>query len=697
MNRRKSEILLKLVESVNNEGNIVKLAEAYNVTEKTIRNDIKDINRFLNDHDLDEIKLLGNGNISLSGGQQEITSLLKKNTFYTYKLGKTERKLFISLLLIQSKGYVTISSIANRLYVSRATVLNDLKGVKTLFEENQLKITSHPNKGLLVEGNESGKRKFAFEIYLIYNHKSGKTKTSFNPFESFLLHSLEDNELTKTIGKIVVEVESLHHIKLTEESFNNLVFYLFITVKRIQKGFLAGPVKVESELWLELSRNILKRISQYCGIAVNKEEEKLLSNFIINLNYLKKNNEDSKIVTLQMITRKFIENLSNDLNVDLNSDYTFFENLVNHLDAYIYRENSVQPIEELFTTQGKPVEVYEAVNRNIHIIQDAIEKNINETELYYIVIHVCAAIERKKFKSTRISVLFVCNSGVGTSQFIAARLKNYFNLEVIDIVARHDLQNVLEIHENYVDLVISTIPLDQQIPVDFVIVSPELQEKDILHIYEKVEQVKINQLNKIVKQTNRKKEPQKLIEKILQGTKKYIKDDSGQFADNITNIVYDFFKEEVQYPYLYHLLQPEHIQLDVECSTYEEAIYQSAQKLLTDGYMEESYIQAMIRSVKEYGPYIVISEGFAAPHAGINDGSNRVGMNLIRLKDPIDFLGKPVNFVCCLSVVDAKKHFNAFFHLVNMLADPEFKKQLNQAKTPNEVSLIIKNFELKLL
>ena len=58
------------------------------------------------------------------------------------------------------------------------------------------------------------------------------------------------------------------------------------------------------------------------------------------------------------------------------------------------------------------------------------------------------------------------------------------------------------------------------------------------------------------------------------------------------------------------------------------------------------------------------------PHDAVDAGSLKVGMNLIRLKEPVLFGDEesvPVRFVCCLSAVDHDRHLKAFFHLVNLL------------------------------
>ena len=71
-------------------------------------------------------------------------------------------------------------------------------------------------------------------------------------------------------------------------------------------------------------------------------------------------------------------------------------------------------------------------------------------------------------------------------------------------------------------------------------------------------------------------------------------------------------------------------------------------------------------------------------------------MSLIRLKDPVPFGVEeldPVEFVCCLSAVDHKTHLRAFFNLVNLLRDENFKQSLHQCRTPEEAAGIIEKYE----
>ena len=92
----------------------------------------------------------------------------------------------------------------------------------------------------------------------------------------------------------------------------------------------------------------------------------------------------------------------------------------------------------------------------------------------------------------------------------------------------------------------------------------------------------------------------------------------------------------------------------------------------------------------------MLSPGFAVPHEGVEQGSIRVGMSLIRLSTPVPFGAEeldPVEFVCCLSAVDHKTHLRAFFNLVNLLREENFKRCLRESSTPVEAARIIEKYE----
>jgi len=115
--------------------------------------------------------------------------------------------------------------------------------------------------------------------------------------------------------------------------------------------------------------------------------------------------------------------------------------------------------------------------------------------------------------------------------------------------------------------------------------------------------------------------------------------------------------------------------------TWEEAIRYAAKPLLDGDYIEESYVDAMIASVKEYGPYIVIAPNMAMPHARPEQGSKKLGFSVTLFEEGIDF-GETedlrARLFVSLSCVDADTHLKMMQSLVMVLGDDEaFNKILN--------------------
>ena len=253
------------------------------------------------------------------------------------------------------------------------------------------------------------------------------------------------------------------------------------------------------------------------------------------------------------------------------------------------------------------------------------------------------------------------------------------------------------------DFIISTIPL-KGCKLDYVTVSPMLTDEDYLRVGNKIDTLR-NSRNLPSYIDEKEISAKGLIEKICPILYQDVPDYAEELAKKIRKVIRDYFNQSVEYqseifsPYLHHLLPATHIEIDVECNNWKDAVRKSAQKLLELGYIEERYIDAMIANIEENGPYIVISKGFAVPHEGLEQGSIKVGMNLIRLKNPVEFGAEeldPVEFVCCLSAVDHKTHLKAFFNLVNMLQNDAIKQQLHCCKTAKEIAAIIEKYEYSL-
>ena len=119
------------------------------------------------------------------------------------------------------------------------------------------------------------------------------------------------------------------------------------------------------------------------------------------------------------------------------------------------------------------------------------------------------------------------------------------------------------------------------------------------------------------------------------------------------------------------LLTEKRIQTTKQVLHWEEAISLAAKPLLDDGSIEESYVQAMIAAAHRFGPYMVLADRFALPHAQGEAGVNRLAMSLLIVEDEVDMLGELVNMFMVLATPDANAHIEVLASLSEILREPE--------------------------
>jgi len=140
MNKRSREILSNLIQKkeYGQAAYMKELAEQFGVSTRTIRNDLEQINEFLSKNQLSGLSLGKQGVIKTGKDMERARKYLFRDDFYSYKLEKNERKIFMATLLICEKDYRTLSDLADCMYVSRSTVIQDLDTLKTFFRKHKL-------------------------------------------------------------------------------------------------------------------------------------------------------------------------------------------------------------------------------------------------------------------------------------------------------------------------------------------------------------------------------------------------------------------------------------------------------------------------------------------------------------------------------------------------------------------------------
>ena len=438
MNTRALSIIKILLNSVEPVSSLA-LSQEIGCSTKTIQNEIKEVNKELKNCEIVSIRGIG---YKIEGNLDDID--IKNSDLYDYDRVEYIIKKIINISSTD-KDTIKLEDLADSMYVSLSTVKNDLKEVKKILNEYNLKISSKHKQGICIEASEEDIIKF------IINY-SNKVDNSLN-IKDFLNNNIIENLFS--IKKILLDTLSYENMILTDNEFKNIVNYISIYLSRNNTN--------QSDF-----------IKEYIKKYKSKKEKPI--------------SEDE-----QLLIRKAIKEFCRDLNIatsiNLSHDKVFEECLFNHI-SNLYKRADLG-INQYEITAGEIKLKYPFPFELGKIAKKTIEKNLNmeisEDEVENIALHIGGALERidKRDEKKVYKTIIVCTSGVGTSMLIKSKLENIFKgkLEIIKVIPSYliDYVNVLDI-----DFVISTVEVNLE-NVNVIKVSPMLTDKEIKLIEKYIE------------------------------------------------------------------------------------------------------------------------------------------------------------------------------------------------------------------
>lgn len=703
LNERCARILYKLVQ-VNRPCKVLELSKEFGVSIRTIRYDLEKIDDFLKQEGFNVLKKTPNKGVEFCGSKDDKERLLANISNINdsnYILTPRERQNIILIELLQASDYITVEYLSNLLLVSRNTIKNDLKSVRLWLKKNGLKLMTVPRYGIKVEGEEQDLRRAAILLLTeTLDIKTSIDKIKF-PLRSELINKLFGHVDVEFIEKTVKKAEDELQRVFSDEAFTGLVIHIAFAIKRIQLGKdIVMPQQELAKLKMTkefgIASNIAKNLENHFCIKIPEDE---IGYITLHLLGGKVAAPDPAIkgnwFRTHILVNKIIEAVQRELGVDFSADDELYRGLIEHFGPTLFRlENRLSvknPILNEIKTNYSTV--FYAVKNGINTLEEIRNLGISEEEIGYITLHFGAALERMKMVNEREQkILVVCGTGIGTANLLSSRLKAEFdNINIIDIVASHQVEKILS--EKQVDLIVSTVFLNiSTVPV--VIVNPLLPEEDVIKVGLKLRRNK----SKLETIENQKSFP--LILKTLKGVIERPNTLKSQFRllkdlGKLVDLFNGFILKGVVRPMLKDLLTDKTIKTNVEAKSWEDAVRIGGELLVQNDCVEPRYVEAMVRNVKEIGPYVVIAPGVAMPHARPEEGVKQVCMSLITLKDPVPFgnkLNDPVKMVICFGTIDNSTHLKALSQLANLFMDCESMDNLLNAKSVDRILEIIDKF-----
>ncbi|GAB6676566.1 BglG family transcription antiterminator [Bacillus cereus] len=636
MNKRQQEILQVLLSESNEYLLVQELADRIGCSEKTIRNDFKVIEEYLEKYsDALLIRKPGLG-VCLEIKDYDRANLfnklyaVKQNVSYA---SDEERVLQIAYSLLMNVKPVTVQELAEQYFVNRAAVKKDLDRIEKWLEELGLELILKQRVGLTVEGDERNKRKALAKLSdLIHNREL------MNRFikEQFLYHEIEF---------VMTELKALqkrYAIFFTDDTLENLLLHTLIMVRRMK---LKQPISMSTDD-LNIVRetkeygwtlDFLTRLEFVFTAHFTEEEIAYLAIHILGGKFRYQDEwEKSRLnvgsPVLSQVVSHLIDRMSKLNEIDFDKDTFLVEGLQMHLYTALNRLQYNLSVSNPMLHEIKRMYPY-MFDMLIHELDDintSLSLQIPEEEAAYLTLHFQAAMERLNDKKVSKNVIIVCHMGIGMSQLLRTKIERKFrHVHVMDCIAKSDLEEYL-MKNKKVELIISTIDL-QQLKIPHCVVSPLL---------ERSEESKLEDFMK------------KLDELPSNENKDFV-------LLNYTTPFLVFLQQEVEHRY--------------------ELIERLARSLYEKGYVEKEYIESAI--ARDRMSATTIGAGVAIPH-GSPKLIKQSAIAVATLKEPLDWGVEKVSLVFMLAVKsDGKEVTKQLFHELSFISEqPVFVQKLIKEK-----------------
>lgn len=440
------------------------IASTINVSERTIRTDISNLNDYLINKNA-KIKLIRQkGYILDCEDEKKIIDWwgnFNKTEGYSLLGSLKERQNYLFALLLNELKYYSVYELMEHLCISKNTLYIYLKNIRKTLSNYNLKLINNTNTGFKVIGTEYDKRKAILDLFLINDLQS--YLVGFTDLEKLFLTNI-DLDLLKTL-----ESKHLYSLQLLDSDFyhKNIISTIALAIARVKEGLTINEISIEvpklMDHALDAIHLFLKEIENSFSITLPINEiNYFILTLSINVPRLIKNPKnhpsESSIIVDELLTSIYETS-----NLNWTKDKILFEDLVNHIENFIkissIDKERKNPI--LSTIINSFPFAYSLSLTHLGVIGKKYNIFFSEDEVGYIALHIAGAIERHKAKTQQLNVIIVCGGGFAMSKIIESKINkkfpNKFNIKKTYSYAEFQLSNISDI-----DLTITTLPFTQE-------------------------------------------------------------------------------------------------------------------------------------------------------------------------------------------------------------------------------------------
>lgn len=607
------------------------------------------------------------------------------------KLSLNERLNILKMILYFDESGLKLSDIAGTMEIPKADVRKDLEIISEELKKDGIKLIYENYKGYKLTGNKGNLLVKRLEIIENIIRELKETGDFFNSEDSGTWHSeeyfygyikYENLEITRDFLELIGKELGL---EIDEENYNRVFSYILMLINFDE---LYGN---KEEL---LSRNFLFHTPEYLAVErilgkLFKENDRkespkeakllLITDLIMGINISGlKDDIFYKWINEEAVAEEITDKISDMINLRLREDKILITGLIDNLKFSIYRiKNDIQIINSVFK------DLILNKDKNIEIVKKAVEEtekefkiNFTEYELAAMAYLVRASIKRTKRNNIK-KVLLICGLGYGSSKILEESLKENYELDIVDVIPYYLADDLIPAYKE-VDFILSTIEIHRQFEVSYGIpiikINPVMQKEDFEKLAEygiekNKTSVSLKKLISIIENNTEIKDRQKLIDSL-----------KNEFEDRIINDI-----QKTGYT-LKKLLKKGNVKFIDEAENWKEAIFQSGDLLVSNKKVTSEYVEEMIELVEKHGPYIVLEEGIAMPHAGISENVLETGISLLVVDEKVSLPeGRNANIFLSFAAKNKNDNIDIMNDLFELITKYEFIDKVSKMKNYSQL------------
>ena len=467
--------LLKLIE---NEKKLSKVAEFLNLTERSVRYKIDEINEELGSKKI-EIK---KREFFSSLTDEDMIKLIDNIEGENYVYNQREREELIILYTLMRKDNFLLKEVAEKIGTSKSTIRNDLKSLKKILLEYNIRLLQDDKLKYYFDYLEEDYRYFiATYLYKYVSFDKKYDKIFFDDisyFRKVIYKEIKEEYMLEieSISKRIKEVD----LDFMDETINILVILMVISRKREKQN---SNLKIENI-------EILEKREEYLQL------KKVFTDFSnINLlfftDYLFRITRDEKDVFIKfkdwldisVAINKIVRIFEIENKVDLKNIDVFLDEIFYYMKPLIFRtkrkiklKNSIlKDVEKLYPT------IFNFLKKSFYYLEEVIKEKISDDEIAYLVPLFHKALQNNNKINKK--ALLVTTYKENITLFLKEDIEAEFLIDIDKILTLKSFENIKNDLKKY-DYILTTFSVEKDFVKEIqhtkiIELNPILTEKDI--------------------------------------------------------------------------------------------------------------------------------------------------------------------------------------------------------------------------